>query len=394
MEHIEDILDHIVNDDRLSSAFSSEKTIFSSINRQVKKGSALTERQYLLVKSKILEKQEHLDIENLETIVSKVSMPFRHIDRSQYVSIVKEEKMFNGSPSIKIRFPFKKKTIVDLERIVSKHRHIYKHDSGSHEHYFKLCESVIVDIVDTFSNKNFVIDNVLIEYAQQIREYMNNLHSFVPGVYNYELCNFKEAALKVIQDEIGTIDNTNVLKLKDRQRRYGIAHIDCNNPGGLVGHLSFRLDTDVLVDPDLWSIDNVVESLIKLDRFPLLVLVDDGSELEQVSKVYNAFKNVVPNTKQVCLFRVETTDKRYNLNNFIQDQQFNTFLDNTIDIVYIVKSKLPKLLLRVDWKPICTYSMSSARSNKMLSLYVEETSDMIIYHDKEHSPFRVKNAHY
>lgn len=393
MQHIEDILEYIVNNNQLLEVFSNEKAIFSSINRQVKKGNALTDRQFLLIKNKLIEKKSHLDIDNFDEIVERTSMPFRKIDRHQFVSIEKSDSVFNGIPCIKIRFPFNKKTISDLEKISTKYRGIYSHQKGSHEHYFKLHEPAILDIVEIFSNKNFSIDPQLIEYAQQVKEYKNHPETFVPGIYNLELKNFRDSAAEFIKKEMGEITSSNLIKLYDRKRRYGIEHVDCDNPGGLLGHIVFRKDRDVLVNPEIWSIDHVVESLVKLDRFPLLVLIDDGNELEQVSKVFNAFSGVVPSEKQICLFRVEN-DSKYNLNNYIQDKNFNNFLDETTEIVYIVKSKLPKLLLRVDWKPMCVYALSSARTNNYVSLYTDDTSDLVIYQDKEHSPFRARNAYY
>lgn len=394
MQYIEHVLDYILSDQRLSTIFSNENTIFSSINRQVKKGSALTERQHLLIKSKILEKQEHLNIDNLEEILSNSSMPFRQLDRSQYVSIVQQDSVFDGKPSIKIKFPFNKKTIVAVENIATKYRSFYHHPKGTHTHYFKLHEPIVLDIVDVFSCKQFIIDPQLTDFATQIRDIKNTPESFIPGVYNYELRNFRESAINLIQNEVGEINKTSLIKLKDRSRRYGISHIECNDPGGLVGHIAFRKDQDLLIDPEKWSVDYIVEALVKLDRFPLLVLLDEGSELEQISKVYNAFSNVVPSEKQVCLFRVENTNDVYNLNNFIQDQNFNNFLDEQTDIVYISKSKLPKLLLRVDWKPMCVLALSSSRSNNIVSLYIKETCDLIMYRDREHSPFRSTNAQY
>lgn len=393
MQYIEDILEYIVGNDNLLEVFSNEKAIFSSIHRQFKRGNALTDRQYNLIKSKIVEKRQALDIENFDIIIEQTSMPFRKIDREQSVTIEKGLDVFNGNEVIKIRFPFNKKTIADLEKIASKYKSLYQHQKGSHEHYFRLHEPIVFEVVDTFSRKNFAIDQKLIELSEQVTKIKDSPETVVPGVYNFELKNFKESAVDLINKELGQIDKTNLIKLMDRKRRYGIVHIDCADPGGLIGHLAFRQNKDVLANPDNWSLNHIVEALIKLDRFPLLVLVDDGKELEQVSAVYDAFNGVVPSEKQICLFRVEN-DSRYNVNNFIQDKNFNNFLDENIEIVYIVKSKLPKLLLRVDWKPMCVYAASSARSNNYVAMYVEEHSDLIIYHDKEHSPFRIRHAYY
>ena len=67
--------------------------------------------------------------------------------------------------------------------------------------------------------------------------------------------------------------------------------------------------------------------------------------------MYNAFNNIVPNSKQTVLFRVDQSTE-YVINDYIRDKSLNNWLDNTTEIVYINKSKLPKLLLKTISDPI------------------------------------------
>ena len=130
--------------------------------------------------------------------------------------------------------------------------------------------------------------------------------------------------------------------------------------------------------------DSIVDAIIQLERFPILVLIDPDNPLHDVAKIYNAFRDVVPNEEQTVLFRVDNSEN-YNLNNFIHDNKINNWLDTSTKIVYINKNKLPKLLLRSNWQPMATLALSSYRANSHVTTYIKDVCDLIVYHDKSMS---------
>lgn len=382
---IEDILDFVVNSDTIE-LMPSDKGILTSIDRQLKRGSALTDRQHALIKTKLVSYKNFVNTNfvDFDTALDILKYPLRSVDRSKTVTVE------NGH--IMVKFPFSKKTIVLLDDVIEKCRRFYSHAKGTNVHQFKLNEITVEMIVDAFYNKNFFIDEEIMDHYKKVKEAKMNPNVIVPGVYNNELKNFRQPALDFIKGEIGEISPENLIKLYDRRRRYGIAHIVCEDPGDLIGNIAFRDDTEIAIDPAKYSLNDIVYAVMELDRFPLLVLVDDDKTLDNVATVYNAFKGIVPNDKQTVLFRVDTNGD-YNLNNFVHDQKLNNWLDKNTQIVYINKNKLPKLLLRSEWKPMATLALSSYRCNTNVLTYVKDVCDLIMYNDKDMSIIGSKNRY-
>jgi len=366
---------------------TSDKVILESICRQNIKGSALTDRQCALVKEKLLLfkdefLQHNIDIEYYVE-VGELQQPLRVIDRSKYIKICKSSEVIplagidENRQWIKVRFPFAKKTIQKINSILIPHKEYY-HSKGSHEHYYKLSEVNVVKVLDRFLNSNFEIDKQLMDLYEQAKQIMANRKDYVPGFVDGKLTNVNENCKQLINTQLGELDK---VKLLDRKRMYGLADITVSVPDNLAGRIAQRPDTYFLAKPSKYSLDQVGEACLQLDRFPILVLIDNGKELEQMSSFYNSFKNFVPANKQTALFR---TDEKQtpNVNTFIHDNKLNNWLDESTEIVYIKKQKLPKLLLKSSWKPMCTISLSSDRPRKHVNLYMLN-NDLVIFYDEE-----------
>ena len=158
-------------------------------------------------------------------------------------------------------------------------------------------------------------------------------------------------------------------------------NINLSTPDNLAGRIAQRTNTYFLAKPTKYSLDQVAEACLQLDRFPILVLIDNGNELNQISSFYNSIKNFVSASKQTVLFR---TDEKQtpNVNTFIHDNKINNWLDDSTEVVYISKHKLPKLLLKSSWKPMCVISLSSDRPRKHVNLYILD-NDLVIFYDEE-----------
>ena len=393
---IEDILHTLVDTLEVNPR---DVPILTSIARQVKKGNAFTDRQYALVKTKLLDHRDKFEFD-IEPFLETTRLPLREVDRSQYVSVVSMLNIDTDTALqkkwtwIKIRFPFAKKTIHAVEKLSTAHRKFYFHERGTHDHYFRLTELTVKDVVAAFINKQFDIDPVLVEYYNEIKEIETSASTYLATASVESLTNMHNGAIELISKEIGKIDNDNLIKLVDRCRRYGIDKVEAhplNNT--LTEDIAFRNEIKVNVDPDLHDINAVVNSLIDLDRFPLLVAIDDDNALGQLSSVYNAFSNVVSAEYQSVLFRGGPDVNKYTVNNFIHDTKFNNWVDNSTKIVYINKSKLPKLLLTGEWRPTATLMLTSTRCHTHVNYYIDDSCDLILYHDKEPSLFNLKRSY-
>lgn len=378
LDTVEDILSLVVSFS--DAVLPMDKGILSSIDRQLKRGVALTDRQHELVKTKLLFYKDFLisvGVTDLQEKLDTLKFPLRTVDRSKSI-------VFNDN-LVEIKFPFNKKIIVTLNEVVQKCKRFYNHEIGSNVHKFKINELTVKEIVTAFKDKNFYIDTAVSELYKKINEIEMDRQSILPGIYNNKLMNFKKSALDLMDLELGPLTSENLIKFYDRRRRYGIADIEGTvYKNTLVETIAYRDAAELAVTPEMHSLDSVVDAVIQLERFPILVLVDPENTLEDVAKVYNAFRDVVPNQSQTVLFRVDTSAS-YNLNNFVHDNKINNWLDTSTKIVYINKNKLPKLLLRSDWRPMATLALSSYRANSHVTTYIKDVCDLIIYHDKSMS---------
>ena len=364
---------------------TNDKTIINSISRQVFKGKALTDRQFALMQIKLSMYESQFvnnGYNNFQQAISSLRMPLRQIDRSKYIKIVE------GSPKpesqgkwIKIRFPFSKKDILKIDSVATKNRKQYWHEKGSHEHYFKLNESTIFDVCEIFVKKDFEIDKKIIEYYKQILEIKQEPGKHISGLWNNQIKNISKTGLNFI-------DKKERLHLLDRKRQYGLNYITCDKDATLANHIAHRSKTAICIDPKEHTIDSIVESLLVLERFPILCLLDKEEEYNQLVTLHTAFRNIVENKNQSVLYRKENTrEKDKNFNEYIHQKKLNNWVDKATKIVYISKSKLPKLLLTVEWKPQCVLALSSTRMMTQLGIYVNDVCDLHIYHDDSPSYF-------
>lgn len=385
---VEDILEKTLSSINLTLP---DKTILFSIARQVKKNVGLTDRQYALVKEKLSYYRDDLKtlgVVDLDEALNNLKLPLRSVDRSKVITVVdgKEIGKLENKSWIEIKFPFNKKTITLIGDIAKKNKTQYHHVSGSSSHYFKLNETTVEEVVDRFADKNFSIDQQLIDFNNRVKEIKMRKEDHIPGVYNNQLLNFRPAAISLIQSELGELTEENKIKFYDRRRRYGIAHIECNRPTGILGDIVFRENQGVGFDPDSVSIQSVADAVAKLDRFPLIVLVDIENALEQVQQVHSSFSHYVENKYQSVLFRVDNTTE-YTVNNYIKDNQLNNWVDNNTKIVYINRDKLPKVLVRSSWQPMSALQFSAERTNSYVSMYVSSFADLIMCVSKDYEKF-------
>jgi hypothetical protein len=378
LDTVEDILSLVVSVN--DAVLPTDKGILTSIDRQVKRGAALTDRQHDLVKTKLLSYKDFLfsvGITDLQEKLDVLKYPLRFVDRSKSVVL--------NNDLIEVKFPFNKKTIVTLDSVVQKCKRFYSHEKGSSIHKFKLNEVTVNEVVSAFQHKNFYIDPNVSKFYEKIKEIEMNKESVLPGIYNNKLTNFKKSALDLMNLELGPLTSQNLIKFYDRRRRYGITDINGTvYQNTLTETIAYREETEIAVNPEIHSLDSIVDAIIQLERFPILVLIDSDNPLHDVAKIYNAFRDVVPNEEQTVLFRVDNSEN-YNLNNFIHDNKINNWLDTSTKIVYINKNKLPKLLLRSNWQPMATLALSSYRANSHVTTYIKDVCDLIVYHDKSMS---------
>jgi hypothetical protein len=393
--YIEDIL-HLLID--TVGVVESDRGILHSISAQCKRGIALTDRQYDLVVNKIQNYKTQLEQHNctmLDDLPTRV--PLREIDRSKTISVVSHTDMVgpNGAYEsykekwqwIKVRFPFSKKLIAKLDTVKTNSKE-YHHEKGSNKHYFKLNGKTLVKLVDMFKSSSFTIDDCVVDYYHKSQQILDNSDQYVSRYENNRFYNLNEETVKQL-----TAYN-NELIVADRRIRHGYKTSLIDRNDSLAETIAFRTSQNVKIDPDQYSLCNIADALRQLDRFPVIVQIDNTDSFEQLQAFHHAF-DFVDNRLQSVLFRAEGDDtKNHQLNQYVKDNNLNNWVDNTTKIVYIKKNQLPKVLLNSDFLPITSISITSHRSNQHVDTYCKFHCDLIIHHDTESSMFNTKFGTY
>jgi hypothetical protein len=385
--NLEDCLEHLAGLRESPVTFTIEKTdytIITSIAKQCFKGTALTDRQSALMQEKLQTyRDQFINLDwDFDYAVEQLRQPLRHIDRSKYIKL--------QDNNIVVRFPFNKTDICYVQEFSST-ADGYHHQNGTHMHSFDYTERNVLNLLDRFTKKEFTIDEELLEIYNKVKVINDNPQDYLSGILDTELVNIHSNLMPVIKDEVGDFTSENMLQFVDRRFRYGFNYINLpTDQSTLVNQIVCRKNKQFQSRPSMHSLHNILDALWKLDRFPLLVVLDNEPE-NQLHELANHFRDILNPEEQSVLFRLE--DKDAGFNQLIKDRKLNNWVDSTTKVVYISKNKLPKLLVKNEWKPSAVFSFSSSM-DRFVNSYVSFNCDLIVYREEHLSPMRRHSRYY
>jgi len=374
---------------------SEDYSVLTSIGRQVFKGVGLTDRQYELVKTKLLAYQDMFD-HNLTESFTTLRIPLRELNREKTIKIVSmhdDETILY----IAVKFIFNKKLLTSIERVkqaVDGHCHTY--DSIEKVHYFLFNEHNAFAVVKNFKNNNFEIQPELLTYYNKVEIMNNNEEDHIPGIYSFKLKNLTDKAINFMVSSIGKPSKENLAIYNDRKEQLGLYHFEqeeLENSLNALTVLSKKIVTrklyTVLISPEKYPIERVIESLLELNRFPLLVILPNDNSLDGLIAVHSGLTNIFFNEDISVLFRVDNDTGR-NFNEYIKTNKLNNPIDSNTKVVYINTNKFPKPLLKSNWIPSAVLTIGSQRMNTKVNDYISPM-DLVIHYDTDITPFtRIK----
>ena len=380
---------------------SSDATIMYSIARQSFKGTALTDRQYSVVKEKLQtyrEKFTALDYD-FDRAVDVLRQPLRQIDRSKYIKLVDTLEVYGKNEVyesyksdwawLAIRFPFAKKTIINLDKVKCKvpNDEVY-HKKGTHIHYFKLTEKNMFELVSEFVNSNFEIDSKILECYNVLKEMKEQPWKYTRSISkNLELVNFPDNIKNLAIEEIGSVSQKNIHLYMDRAEKYGINHIDSellqhfHTNSTLVQKIVKRNKKDVFISNTEYRFEELVAALNELERFPILIILPENQAEDILRKSYETFKNIIPSSEITVMFRFDN-DTGKSFNTFIQEKGIGSPLDKSKKIVYISSNKVPKPLIESKMNFKCAIQYSEVRPNINVKLFFQQ-QELSIHYSEE-----------
>ena len=382
---IEDCLEILAGFRKESDGFSLMKedyTIMHSIARQVFRGTALTDRQLALMQTKLLAYTDQFDKADIPLEINNLRNPIRSINREKYITLVNNK--------IKVRFPFKKSDIILINEI-SHQSEGYQHQKGSHEHFFDYTEQNVLNLLDRFNQKSFIVDQELFEVYHEIKHMEQQKDRYVPGIYNMEIKNISNNILLLIENDIGKLSTDTFLKYSDRRFKYGIEHIEAPEPKSLEESIAFRKKKIYESKPSNQPLETLLGSLWNLDRFPMLVVLDKSKAETQLHTMLTYYRDILNSDQQSVLFRLD--NKNSGFNQLVKDRKVNNWVDKSTKVVYISKDKLPKLLVNCEWQPTVALCFDSA-VDKIVNSFINNICDLVIFREEYLSPFRRHSSIY
>ena len=295
-----EILAGISNKDT-TSKFELHKpdyNLVTSLARQTFRQTPYTDRQYELAKKKLLDYKDQFEnngYKNVENDLSSLRMPLREIDRSRWIKFVE----IDTENYIGVRFTFNKKLIDSLEKL-NRYEEKQKYNKVEKVHYYECSERSLFEVITSLKDKNFEIQQEVLEAYNQI-EYMNsNWQDYLPGIYKLKLKNLHQTAIDYVISDIGEPNKDNLYRYADKKQMLGLHYFDeddleysLNNLTALSKKIVQRTKTNVQISPTEYNTDRLAESLLELHRFPILIILNDNdSDLDNIIEFNKSFKNI------------------------------------------------------------------------------------------------------
>lgn len=371
---------------------SDDHALINSLAKQVSKQLAFTDKQYELARLKVMEYADQFeDGFDVDTVCSSIKYPLREIDRSRWIRLAE----IDGVAHIAVRFVFQKKLISRIETIKQCVKE-NSYDAQNKTHNFIFSERTAHVIISAFRDADFEIQQELLDYYNKLDHMINNKKDYLAGIYGYDLKNLHEKSFNYAVSSIGTVDKNTLYKFYDRKEQLGLHYFEQDMLeqslrllAPLTRKIVERNMMQVQVDPKTYTIDNLVETILELERFPLLIVISERNCYDELSRFHKAFSGIVTNAQCSVLFRMDNTTETAHFNDYIKDNELNNSVDNDTKIVYISSSKFPKPLLKARWYPqaaVTTYSGYIGNSNKVGDFL--DTLDLVIHYDTESSSWK------
>ncbi len=379
MKTVDSLLLEIFHDIQLFNGKinTKDKRILSSLGHQLTQGNFLTESQSKLLLKILKEnishiKSQKLDIDEiLETPVWSKS--FRVIQRVRKIYENFKEN------TLVIEFTFDKRLKEKLISLTTKLDGTIVND-GSRHYSVSLTERNIFSIVTLFKTDNFEISEKILNFYQEIskiREEQKDLFSI--------LTTSNENLKKIVEEDIGEISKNNLLLLQDRKFRYQYKISERIKENSLTSDIAQRPGTHIFIDSNKILLDDLIQSLIELDRLPVMVIFeghDSKLNRESLEILAKSLKKHNLDNQVGIYFRFEKVSDTAKFNSAIAEYNFNKVLSDDTAVVGISNSKIPKFMIKMQWKPQTVISFTNNFKNNKSYVYTNDV-DLIVYYNNK-----------
>lgn len=240
-----------------------------------------------------------------------------------------------------------------------------------------LTEKNIVEILDKFKDLKFTVSEELQEYYKTIKSWSK---TDILDQYRITTITYPNFEKQIISDlGIETEIDQNIIN--DRSIRYQyFAENPEKNSKNLSEILANRESTKVWVDNTLFSLTNLINAFINLRRLPILVVLDTRDEktcLENLKNLSQSLEELGIIDGVGVYFRLDNDAVGKEFNQLIAAKKYNCHLDTSSKVVVVQSGKIPKFLLKSDWKPMSVVSLDHILRHSKTAVYAN-CCDLII----------------
>jgi len=364
--------------DQLSLSLRDKK-VLKSLHKIISSPHFITENQgKLLVKifKENSEKFNELSNEICEAIeVPTWSKPFRQVDKTRKMYI---NSHASGNSVIFIEFTYSsaiRQTITSNSKNISG---LGQEQNGKF-YVADLTEKNIVKLVDMLRPLDFEIEGKIIDFYKTIKSWSENEVKSQFLITNISHTNFQKA---ITQDlGIDTAIDNNIIKDRSIRYQYFVENTE-KNPENLTEQIAYRKNTRIWINRKEHSLDEVLDSLIKLKRLPVMLVFDSNDHKKCLEEMKNLHVSLQKNgifDKIGVYFRLPNDEVGTQFNKFIADNKYNAELNNETKIVAVQNGKIPKFFIKNDWRPMSVVSIGTPLRHTKTSVFANHC-DLIISH--------------
>lgn len=381
MKTVDIFLQELAKNDFYQSEFTwkhKDKKILESLSHQLKNGVFLTENQgNLLIKilndyRSDLEKNSKEELNFLDNPVW--SKEFRLLDVVKNIYIPG-----NNFSEIFIEFSFNKKIkdkIFNFSKVFDGEITPLKNNIYS----VPLTENNIYLLVENFQEHNFIFDEKILKFYKEITEIKSK-----PEI-SFDINQSSNThLLKKLEQELGADKVDDTLLLHDRKLKFQYNFSGNLDDNSLKSQIAKRTGTDIYIDSNTWSFENILLSLRDLNRLPLLIIFDSYDTKfckNLLETLHQSLKDTKIEEKIGIYFRMDSNDnKEFNLR--IAELGYNSYLDSDTTIVGLSNKQLPKFIVKSGWKPSSIVCFNPAFKNSKIYFYCDTVDLKICYADSK-----------
>lgn len=307
------------------------------------------------------------------------SKDFRQVDKTKKLHIVTNE---HNVSMLAIEFAFSSAIRKLMGTLSKKVSGLVQHIPGKF-YFAELTEKNIEVLIAELSKLDFEIDERLKNYHEIIKSWDETTTRGQFVITNITHSNFQ----KHITADLGINTAIDQNIISDRSIRYQyFCEKTGKTPETLTEKIANRTAAKYWVNKNDVSLSEVFQTIIDLKRLPTLVVFDSFDPnkcVEDLTKLSDSLENSRIFDNVGIYFRLDNTETGKQFNQFIADKQYNCQLSSDTKIVGVQSGKLPKFLLKSDWKPMSVISIRNPLRHSKTAVYANNCDLVISYTESE-----------